>query len=246
MGLLDTVIDKVLPAGISALGDIVGGSIGSAGQIYANRMNRSQMNRNNALAVQMANTAHRREIKDLKAAGLNPILSVNGSGAQVPQLGFAEQANSLSGLGHGIGEGVSSAVRYATLEKPKIESQIEVNTSTAQNLKAQNDNLRKQNEEIESRIDKNRAETFQKYMDSMYPGVFGQGARALFSAGKNRTPFDVWLEKVFPDFKPAANSAKTVDKPSVSKPVDDSSFSDAYKKVRDDVKRNRARKWRYK
>lgn len=206
-----SLLEGLLAGGVSAAGNLLGGAINTAGQVYANRMNRSGMNRNNALAVQMANTAHRREIKDLKAAGLNPILSVNGSGAQVPQLGFAEQANPLSGLGEGIagvGDGVSSAVRYATLEKPKVESQIKVNTTTAENLKAQNDNLKKQNQEIESRIDKNRAETFQKFMDSMYPGVLGQGARSLFNSGKGRTPFDVWLEKVYPGFR--SNSAKSV------------------------------------
>lgn len=42
---------------------------------------------------QMANTAHQREVADLQAAGLNPVLSTNLSGSAVPTGAYASGSN---------------------------------------------------------------------------------------------------------------------------------------------------------
>lgn len=93
------------------LGDVVD----FVGQERANKANAKQAAKNRQFQERMSSTAHQREVADLRAAGLNPILSATGgSGASTPGGGQATMLNSARGLG--------DRQRAATIAKEQIKN----------------------------------------------------------------------------------------------------------------------------
>lgn len=130
---------------------IIGGGLISAGvSAFQNWQNRKEAQINRKWQEQQAttawdrtlkasSTAHQREVADLKAAGLNPILSAGGKGASTPSapMGGGAQARHEK---LGVLEGASAV-------------------ATVRNIKAQNELIRKQAEVASANVRKINAET---------------------------------------------------------------------------------------
>ena len=163
-------------------GSIIQGGVSLLGGVLGNQQRAQNANSANALTLYMSNTAHQREVADLKAAGLNPILSAtHGVGATTAQMQAAQvqdvfsPAVSSAQEGYRLSELESQRVRNETAQ---TESNIGKQTAETRNIISTGDKIVAEIDNIKQSTQTGAAEEDLKRIQADLTGAQANLARA--------------------------------------------------------------------
>lgn len=113
-------------------GNIVGGALGFLGAHQANKQQASQFSQNYELSHDQLYKQHQIEVADLRAAGLNPILSANGGNSTFG----ASAGGSYENVGSAANSGFMAAQQAKNLEMQNeaIKATVEKTRAEASNV----------------------------------------------------------------------------------------------------------------
>lgn len=147
---------KLLGIGTAAAGvvtgnpTLIGSGLGFLGQESANQTNIDIANNANSTSIDLANTAYQRRVKDLAAAGLNPMLAYTQGGAQVPNMVTARVENSAKAASEGGLNASQAALLRAQVDNQQSQTALNAASTAKTNLESQHQGII--NTEAQSRL----------------------------------------------------------------------------------------------
>ena len=103
----------------------------AASQLAAMEFNSKEAAKNRDWQAYMSNTAHQREVRDLLAAGLNPILSAMGGNGATTGTGATASSQAMSGASGNVDTSANQAVASLVATALQAENNYEMNKVNA-------------------------------------------------------------------------------------------------------------------